>query len=108
MIQFSHSGACIWGKLLTQKDNMPLNVHSSTVYNSQDMKQPTRPTKDEWINMWYVRVYIYKHIHTHIYAHNGLLLSHKIMPMAASEPASLRSWAHSFITRSLGFIVKWA
>ena len=30
------------------------NVHHSTVYNSQDMKQTRRPSVDEWIRkLWY-------------------------------------------------------
>ena len=31
------------------------NVHRSTVYNSQDMKQPRCPSADEWIRkLWYI------------------------------------------------------
>ena len=31
------------------------NVHHSTVYNSQDMKQPRCPLADEWIRkLWYI------------------------------------------------------
>ena len=31
------------------------NVQSSTIYNSQDMKQPSCPSTDEWIKkMWYI------------------------------------------------------
>ena len=39
------------------------NVHSSTIYNSQDMEEFKCPLTDEWIkNMWYI--------------YNGILLSH--------------------------------
>ena len=31
------------------------NVHCSTIYNSQDMEQPTCPLTDEWIKkMWHI------------------------------------------------------
>ena len=31
------------------------NVHSSTIYHSQDMEEPTCPSTDEWIKkMWYI------------------------------------------------------
>ena len=31
------------------------NVHCSTIYNSQVMKQPKFPSTDEWIKkMWYI------------------------------------------------------
>ena len=31
------------------------NVHHSTVYNSQDTKQPRCPSADEWIRkLWYI------------------------------------------------------
>ena len=31
------------------------NVHRSTVYNSQDWKQPKCPSADEWIRkLWYI------------------------------------------------------
>ena len=30
------------------------HVHCSIIYNSQDMKQPKCPSRDEWIKeMWY-------------------------------------------------------
>ena len=37
------------------KRSMHPNVHSSAVYNSQDMKPPKYPPTDEWIKkMWYI------------------------------------------------------
>ena len=31
------------------------NVHSSTIYNSQDMEAPKCPSTDEWIKkLWYI------------------------------------------------------
>ena len=31
------------------------NVHCSTIYNSQDRKQPKGPSTDKWIKkMWYI------------------------------------------------------
>ena len=36
------------------------NVHSSTVYNSQDMKQPTCSSTDNWIKMWYINTMDYQ------------------------------------------------
>ena len=36
------------------------NVYSSTIYNSQDWKQPTHPLTDELIkNMWYTHTMEY-------------------------------------------------
>ena len=36
------------------------NVHSSTIYNSQDMEAPKYPSTDEWIKkMW--GIYTMKH-----------------------------------------------
>ena len=33
----------------------PPNVHRSTIYNSQDMKQPRCPLADKWIRkLWYI------------------------------------------------------
>ena len=37
---------------------MRLNVYYSTIYNSQDWKQPIYPSTDKWINnLWYLVEY---------------------------------------------------
>ena len=37
------------------KDTYTPNVHCSTIYNSQKMKQPRCPSTDEWIKkMWHI------------------------------------------------------
>ena len=41
-------------KILIQKDTYTLTVHSSPIYNDQDMEQPKRPSTDEQIKMWYI------------------------------------------------------
>ena len=45
---------------------MHLNVHSSTIYNSQCLKQPKCPSVNEWIKkLWYIytmEAYIYIYI----------------------------------------------
>ena len=49
---------------------MHLNVHSSFIYNSQDMEATKCPSTEEWIKKtWY--------IHTHIHTHIWILLSHE-------------------------------
>ena len=57
---------------------MYLSVHGSTTYNSQDMEAPKCPLTDGWIKMWRI------HTHTHTHTHNGILLSNKKMPSAAT------------------------
>jgi len=47
---------------------MHLNVHSSTIYNSQDMVATLMP-----INRWMEKIAIY----IYIYIYNEILLSHK-------------------------------
>ena len=53
------------------------NVHSSTIYNSQDMEAtPKCPSTDEWIKtMWHIHTNT--NTHTHIHTHTGIFLSHK-------------------------------
>ena len=56
---------------------MKPNVHTSTVYNSQDV-EPKCPSTDEWVKMWYRHIYnIYMYIYTHTYFYDEILLSHK-------------------------------
>ena len=55
----------ISGENHNSKRYMHPKVHSSTIYNSQDMEQLKCPSTDEWIKMWYV-----------VYIHNGILFSH--------------------------------
>ena len=51
------------------------NVHSSTVYNSQDRKQPERPLTDEWIKkMWY----------TYTMEYYSAIKKNEIMPFEAT------------------------
>ena len=48
IIQQSQAWACI--QTIIQKD-----VHISTIYNNQDMRQPRCQSTDEWIKkMWYI------------------------------------------------------
>ena len=57
------------------KRYMQLNVHSSIVYNCQDM-EPTLVFINRWVDEEGVLcIYIYTHIY--IYIHNGIVLSHK-------------------------------
>ena len=42
-------------KIIIQKRYMHPSVHRSTIYSSQDIKQPTCPATDEWIKtMWHI------------------------------------------------------
>ena len=73
MTQQSHFSASIWKRWKIIR-NLRLYVHSSIVYNSQDVEAHTHPPTDEWMKkMWCT--------HTR----NGILLSHKneIMPFTA-------------------------
>ena len=46
------------------------NVHSSTIYNNQDMKQTQCPSTQEWIKkMWYIYIHIHTHAHRVIVIH---------------------------------------
>ena len=56
MIQQSHSWAYIWGKSIWRY--MAPNVHSNTIYNSQDMES-TQISNDGWMDKQDV-VHIYK------------------------------------------------
>ena len=38
------------------KRYMHPNVHRTTIYNSQDMKQPQCPLADEWLKVWYIYI----------------------------------------------------
>ena len=50
-------------------------VHSSTIHNSQDMKQPKCPLTDEWIKkMWYI----------HTMEYYSAIKENKIMSFAAT------------------------
>ena len=60
---------CFWVFTQRKKKHINLrryahpNVHSSIIYNNQDMKLPKSPSKDKWMKkMWYM--------------YSGLLLSH--------------------------------
>ena len=63
------------------------NIHSSIIYNSQDMEATQVQSTDSWIKkMWTMCVCVYKHTHSIytyrciyicIYIQNEILLSHK-------------------------------
>ena len=57
-------------KTLVRKANMYPNVHSSTIYNSQDMETTPNAYQQIWKDVIYV-------IEIYIYIYNGILLSHK-------------------------------
>ena len=53
---------------------MHSSVHGSTIYNSQDSKQPKCPSTDEWIKkMWYIYTVEYY-----------LAIENEIMPFTAT------------------------
>ena len=64
MIQQFHSWVytwvCVWGgggaeNTSNSKGCMLLNVHSITIYNSQDMDGNQAPSTDDWLKkMWYI------------------------------------------------------
>ena len=69
------------------KWHMHPNIHSSIIYNSQDMEATQVQSTDSWIKkMWTMCVCVYKHTHSIytyrciyicIYIQNEILLSHK-------------------------------
>ena len=70
-------------KIKIQKTHMNPNVHSSTIYNCQDIEAPRCPLIDEWIkNLW--------SIHTMEYCVHAQLLSCVALcnPMDCSLPGS--------------------
>ncbi len=72
------------GEEYNSKRHMHPNVHSSTIYNSQDT-ETTQMFTDRLLDnegvVYYINMYIYIYINTHIYprthTHNGILLTHK-------------------------------
>ena len=72
-------------KTLIRKRYMHPNVHSSTIYNSQDMEATSvtidrRMDKEDVAHIYiyiYIYIYIHTHTHTHTHTHNGILFSHK-------------------------------
>ena len=70
-------------KITIQKTHMNPNVHSSTIYNCQDIEAPRCPLIDKWIkNLW--------SIHTMEYCVHAQLLSYVALcsPMDCSLPGS--------------------
>ena len=67
---------------MRQNDNSKRYMHpyvNSTIYNSQDMKQPKCPLIDEWIKkMWCI------HTHTHTLEYYSAIKKNEIMPFAAT------------------------
>ena len=61
---------------------MHANIHSSTIYNSQDMEATY-----VFIHRWMDKdvVYIYIHTHTHTMEYYSSINKNKIMPLAATE-----------------------
>ena len=67
-------------KILIQKDNMHPKVHSSTIYNNQDMEAIQMPIK-RWL-MRYILIYNVRYVHTMEFYLT--IKKHEILPFTAT------------------------
>ena len=79
------------------------NVHHSTVYNSQDWKQPRCPSADEWIRkqryMYTMEYYLAIKKNTH---ESVLMRWMKLEPIIQSEVSQKEKQQYSILTHIYG------
>ena len=80
MIQKVHFWVRIWKKL---KHNLKRYMHSSTIYNKQDMEATQVPIK-RGMDKEEVVDYIYIYIQTHIHTYYSSIKKHEILPFAST------------------------
>ena len=79
------------------------NVHCSTVYNSQDMKQPRCPSADEWIKkMWYIYTMEYYSAIKKNAFESVLMRWMKLEPIIQSEVSQKEKHQYSILTHIYG------
>ena len=100
MTQQSHYWAYTPGKPELKERHVYPNVHCSTVYNSQDMKQPRCPSADEWIRkLWYIYTMEY-YIAIKKYTFESILMRWMgLEPIIQSEVSQKEKHQYSILTR---------
>ena len=91
-----------WGNQNSKRHVYP-NVHRSTVYNSQDMKQPRCLSADKWIRkLWYIYTMEYYSAIKNNTFESVLMRWMKLEPIIQSEISQKEKHQYSIIKRIYG------
>ena len=79
------------------------NVHRSTIYNSQDRKQPRCPSAEEWIRkLWYIYTMEYYSAIKKNSFESVLMIWMKLEPIIRSEVSQKDKEHYSILTHIYG------
>ena len=103
MTQKSHYWAYTLRKTHNSKRHMYPNIHCSTVYNSQYMEQPRRPSADEWVRkQWYIYTMEYYSAIKKNTFESVLMRWMKPEPIIQSEVSQKEKHQYSILTHIYG------